>query len=73
MTRKLSFGPSKLGLSIQMSRLGKEVEMVVIECLWCESEVRIEPRQMNDEISCPECRSSWVFEDESESELALAA
>ena len=47
--------------------------MVVFECLWCEAEVHIEPHPANDEITCPECRSSWVFEDESESELALAA
>ncbi|HLB45177.1 MAG TPA: hypothetical protein VJK49_07275 [Candidatus Limnocylindrales bacterium] len=47
--------------------------MVEIVCLWCETAVRIEAEQVDAEITCPECLSCWLFEDEPVPELALAA
>jgi DNA-directed RNA polymerase subunit RPC12/RpoP len=50
-----------------------EVEMVEIVCLWCEARVELDPGQVEAEVTCPECLTSWLFEDEREVELALAA
>jgi DNA-directed RNA polymerase subunit RPC12/RpoP len=47
--------------------------MVEITCLWCEAELRVAPDQLEAEVTCPECRTSWLFEDADEAELALAA
>ena len=47
--------------------------MVEIECLWCESVVRVEARPVEDEVTCPECLTRWWFEDDHIEELALAA
>ena len=47
--------------------------MVEIECLWCESVLRMDVRHADDEVTCPECLSRWTYEDEPAQELALAA
>ena len=47
--------------------------MVDIDCPWCETTLRVDPTVTADEGSCPECLTSWSYEDEAEYELALAA
>lgn len=47
--------------------------MVEIDCPWCEQTLRVDPALSQDEGSCPECLTSWSYEDETEYELALAA
>ena len=44
-------------------------------CPWCEATLRVDPAAIarDDEQTCPECLTTWVLEDESELELALAA
>ena len=47
--------------------------MVEITCLWCEAAVAIDAHSFEHEQTCPECLSTWLFEDDAASELALAA
>jgi ribosomal protein L37AE/L43A len=42
-----------------------------ITCPWCEAELVL--RVATDEQSCPECGTTWSYEDEDVEELALAA
>jgi len=46
--------------------------MVEVICLWCEATLVLDPDQVESEVTCPECLTSWLFE-EPEVELALAA
>jgi hypothetical protein len=47
-------------------------EMNDTTCPWCEAELVL--RVVGDEQSCPECGTTWSYEDEvSEVELPLAA
>jgi hypothetical protein len=47
--------------------------MVEIDCPWCETTLRADPAVTADEGSCPECLTTWSYENESEYELSLAA
>lgn len=47
--------------------------MVEIDCLWCAATIAVDPGQVEHEQTCPECLSTWLFEDQPESQLALAA
>lgn len=44
-------------------------------CPWCEAKIKVELRVLTgDEAqTCPECLTTWAFEDEPVYELALAA
>jgi Zn-finger nucleic acid-binding protein len=44
-------------------------------CPWCEARFKVELRAVTDDESetCPECLTTWVFEEEPAYELALAA
>lgn len=41
-------------------------------CPWCEVSLELTVDQ-DDEQQCPECLTSWRYEDEREAEFALAA
>jgi hypothetical protein len=48
--------------------------MVQIDCPWCDTTLSVDPAAVTaDEGSCPECLTSWCYEDEADYELALAA
>ena len=49
--------------------------MVQGTCPWCEATLLVELRVVTDDDSqtCPECLTTWTFEDEPVYELALAA
>lgn len=49
--------------------------MVEQQCPWCEASLRIELRVVKDDDAqtCPECLTTWSFEDEPAYELTLAA
>ena len=47
--------------------------MVEMTCLWCEAALRVEFSQVDDEQTCPECLSSWSYEDAPEVAWAVAA
>jgi Zn-finger nucleic acid-binding protein len=43
-----------------------------MSCPWCEVPLELTVDQ-NEEQQCPECLTSWRYEDRYEAELALAA
>ncbi len=49
--------------------------MVQQACPWCEAALTVELRVVTDEEigNCPECLTTWTYEDESVYELARAA
>jgi hypothetical protein len=49
--------------------------MVEQACPWCEAALRVELRVVTDgeAQTCPECLTTWAYEDEPVYELALAA
>ena len=49
--------------------------MIEQSCPWCEATIHVELRVVTDADAqtCPECLTTWSFEDESEAQLALAA
>ena len=40
-------------------------------CPWCEADLVL--RLVSDEQTCPECGTTWSYEDEATEELPLAA
>jgi predicted RNA-binding Zn-ribbon protein involved in translation (DUF1610 family) len=46
-------------------------EMNEMSCPWCEADIVL--RVVADEQSCPECGTTWTYEDEPAVELPLAA
>ena len=69
MTHKLSFAAAKLYAPKEVSRVIDQ------SCPWCEAKLSVELRVVTDDDSqtCPECLTTWTFEDEPVYELALAA
>jgi predicted Zn finger-like uncharacterized protein len=49
--------------------------MVQQTCPWCEAAFRVELHVVTDDESgnCPECLTTWTYEEEPVLELALAA
>jgi Zn-finger nucleic acid-binding protein len=48
------------------------MEVVQASCPWCEVELPASYADAANEQTCPECRTTWLYEDEPV-ELALAA
>lgn len=42
-----------------------------VTCPWCETDLVL--RVVGDEQTCPECGTTWSYEDDEAGELALAA
>ena len=71
MTRKLS----QPGLIVRVNRLiaaEGRLDVNDMNCPWCEVPLELAVEQA-DEQQCPECLTSWCYEDAYESELALVA
>ncbi len=48
--------------------------MVTMSCPWCEAEMRFEPAELAaDQMTCEDCRTSWLIDAPEPRELALAA
>lgn len=71
MTGELS--PAVPNLRVAMSVRVEEERSLMndMTCPWCEAELAL--RIVADEQTCPECGTAWVYEDEPEEELPLAA
>ncbi len=71
MTPKLSQELTKVIVPRRMTAGRKECEMNDVACPWCET--RLEGwNEGADEQQCPECLTTWCYE-EAESEFLLAA
>ena len=46
--------------------------MVDVECPWCEAQLAMDARQVEEGGTCPECLTAWRYEIDDEA-LALAA
>lgn len=47
--------------------------MVELICIWCEASLRVEAQAQAGQQTCPECLSTWLYEEADGEELAVAA
>ena len=71
MTRKLSHADPMLRRVISIRVMEESFEMNDMSCPWCEAHLVL--RLVEDEQTCPECGTTWSYEDEPADELPLAA
>ncbi len=53
------------------AEIQQEANMNDVACPWCEAELVL--KVVGDEQTCDECGTTWSYEDEERSDLALAA
>ena len=70
MTPELSHGQSNVRLAMSAEQVEDHMKMNDTTCPWCETDLVL--RLAADEQTCPECGTTWSYE-EQEEELALAA
>jgi predicted RNA-binding Zn-ribbon protein involved in translation (DUF1610 family) len=71
VTRKLSHDNPILRHAMSIRVMEESFEMNEMSCPWCEADIVL--RVVADEQSCPECGTTWTYEDEPAVMLPLAA
>ena len=70
MTQNLSHTGRTLGRAMS-SQIEMEAEMNDHSCPWCEADLVL--HLLGNEQTCPECGTTWSYEDDETAELPLAA
>ena len=71
MTPELSHGRPNLRVAMSAEPVEDQSKMNGSTCPWCETNLVL--RLTADEQTCPECGTTWSYEEEQEEELELAA
>ena len=71
MTPELSHGRPNVRVAMSTQPVEDQMKVNDTTCPWCEADLVL--RRTADEQTCPECGTTWSYEEEREEEFALAA